>query len=391
MRSTCGRVRLGFLAILVLGSHSRLAAQTVLDFDALRDGEAIGGFYSGGFGSMGSGPGPGLGVSITPATVRLGSEAGGSGTFTVAPSPSGALLVSGIAVVNVVDGFTDGASFAYFNPLATTEVRIFDGPNLSGRILSNTYLPASPLLSDGEPMGSSSRFLLATLRFSGVARSVGIVSRGQGGVYLDDLTLGEPPVAVRPRYTLLDLGPAGNTLRLASSPHLNQLGQVFVQTESSRGRASRVVFWDPAIEGSVDLGSFGGLETVGSDINQAGQVVGWSSLPDRTACAFIWELKTGLRPLGSLGGRHSMAAGINDAGQVVGSGSPASGTDPWHAFVWQDGVMTDLNDLDIANRDAWLLERADSINNHGVIVGSGLVPVDGRFVRRYFALTPSRQ
>ena len=47
--------------------------------------------------------------------------------------------------------------------------------------------------------------------------------------------------------------------------------------------------------------------------------------------------------LGTLGGPDSRAVAINDLGQVIGWGAAASGET--HAFLWEDGVMTDLGPL----------------------------------------------
>ena len=47
--------------------------------------------------------------------------------------------------------------------------------------------------------------------------------------------------------------------------------------------------------------------------------------------------------LGTLGGATSVALGINNLGQVVGGADLATGFR--HAFLWDDGVMTDLGTL----------------------------------------------
>lgn len=67
-------------------------------------------------------------------------------------------------------------------------------------------------------------------------------------------------------------------------------------------------------------------------------------------------------PLGTLGGLTSNAQGVNSLGMVVGT-SDVPG-DTRHAFVWQDGVMTDLGTLEGGNYSGAL-----SINDAGTIVG----------------------
>lgn len=66
--------------------------------------------------------------------------------------------------------------------------------------------------------------------------------------------------------------------------------------------------------------------------------------------------------LGTLGGAGASAYGVNDIGMVVGASLTESSE--LHAFVWEDGVMTDLGTL--AGGDA---SEAFSVNNSGVIVG----------------------
>jgi probable HAF family extracellular repeat protein len=73
-----------------------------------------------------------------------------------------------------------------------------------------------------------------------------------------------------------------------------------------------------------------------------------------------------VRSLGTLGGNSSHAFGINDPNMVVGS-SAIRGSLESHAFVWKNGVMTDLGTL-TGGRGS----TARAINNDGVIVGSSL-------------------
>jgi probable HAF family extracellular repeat protein len=106
-----------------------------------------------------------------------------------------------------------------------------------------------------------------------------------------------------------------------------------------------------------DVGE-GGAAT---SINDAGQVVGWFRRPDDALIAFIWQNGVSTN-LGSLGGFETQAFDINDLGQVVGAGETSF--DKIRAFRWQNGVMRNLGSL--GGRDS----RAFAINNNGHIVGS---------------------
>ncbi len=68
-------------------------------------------------------------------------------------------------------------------------------------------------------------------------------------------------------------------------------------------------------------------------------------------------------------GLNSFAYGINNTGAVVGSSQAANGES--HEFLYQDGVLYDLNLL-MGDSSGWQLQWAYDINYEGQIVGSGL-------------------
>lgn len=126
---------------------------------------------------------------------------------------------------------------------------------------------------------------------------------------------------------------------------------------------------------AINLGNLGGKTgqaggNIANNINNLGQVIGTSDLPGDTAYhAFLWNKATGMQDLGTLSGDvDSQAVGINDRGVVVGGSIDASGNS--RAFVWQRGVMTDLNTLTTNSRLYLIFGCA--INADGTITGLGL-------------------
>ncbi|MEN3337701.1 MAG: hypothetical protein V7647_1377 [Acidobacteriota bacterium] len=149
---------------------------------------------------------------------------------------------------------------------------------------------------------------------------------------------------------------------------------------STAGNATVHAFW---YSGGVttDLGSLGtASEALG--LNDAGQVVGRSTLPSGVRHAFLYSDGV-MRDLGTLGGPNSEAAGINYSGstRIVGTSDVAGGGT--HAFVYENGTMTDLNSR-LPAGSGWVLEAATAINDSGEIVGWG--QVNGQ--RHGFRLTP---
>ncbi len=104
-------------------------------------------------------------------------------------------------------------------------------------------------------------------------------------------------------------------------------------------------------------------------INEAGDVVGFSDPPGDEdgsfiAHAFLWTRAGGIQDLGTLPGDEiSEALGINAQRQVVGVSCGAI----CRAFIWQNGVMQNLNDIVPGGSD--LLVSARDINDAGEITG----------------------
>src|ERR1700680_4331750 len=125
--------------------------------------------------------------------------------------------------------------------------------------------------------------------------------------------------------------------------------------------------------------SFGGVVTV-SGISEPSEEM--SAQPCRQYDAVLWRRGHSIRNLGTFGGNVSTAVSVNNLGQVVGGGTNktidqyAAGLGPcwslncwpsatqWRAYLWQNGVMTDLGTLGTGN-DA----VAGLVNANGQIAG----------------------
>jgi probable HAF family extracellular repeat protein len=122
-----------------------------------------------------------------------------------------------------------------------------------------------------------------------------------------------------------------------------------------------------------DLGSLGGLGapgdfTVGfsvevNSLNARGEVVGTSPLAgDQTYHAVLWN--GSLLDLGTLGGNNSRGWWVSDSGLVVGNADVSPQSTYHHAFLWKDGVMTDLRTL-----GSCFNSTAFAVNSSGQAVG----------------------
>jgi probable HAF family extracellular repeat protein len=154
-----------------------------------------------------------------------------------------------------------------------------------------------------------------------------------------------------------------------------------------RFSARHAVRWEHGRVTDIDnLG--GGAWHTPMAVSRRGLVVGFSNLPGDTggrfnAHAFLWTKRDGITDLGTLpGDTTSQVLGVNARCQVVGLSCGARGC---RAFLWQHGVMHDLNTL-VAHGHAGHLSSANDINDAGVITGEALDPQTGH--SRAFTATP---
>ena len=173
------------------------------------------------------------------------------------------------------------------------------------------------------PTPPSPAFRCALLAVAVVFGAAG--ARGQGGF-----------------YQITDLGALGAP---ADKPNaLNRAG-VAVGTRSMPGRDgpfSRAFIHTNAFH---ELGPPSAV-TFASDLNELGDTVGWSRLPQaggrQVDRAVLWQKGNHIE-LGTLGGTNSRAFGINERVDITGTAQTTNGA--FHAFLWRQGKLEDLGTL----------------------------------------------
>jgi probable HAF family extracellular repeat protein len=225
------------------------------------------------------------------------------------------------------------------------------------------------------------------------------------------------------RGVMQDLGTLGGTG--SGTYAINERGQVVglstINSISNPGTGMPTIdpfFWDG--HKMVDIGSLGGTYGVAYAVNNRGQVTGVSHVSDESQHAFFWPGRDGkIVDLGTLGGTRSEAKAINDKGDVTGAARLPGDTGPhavlWrnggivdlgvipgdlcaegmslnsrpqvvgfsnqagcpgqhsHGFLWEHGVLFDLNRL-IVNRTALQVIEGGFINERGEIAGNAVTP-----------------
>ena len=145
-----------------------------------------------------------------------------------------------------------------------------------------------------------------------------------------------------------------------------------------RATAKHAVLWN--------RGQITEIPNIGGDkwntpmaINQRGDIVGFLGQagddPDNPRLrAFLWTRERGTLNLGTLpGDDYSEARGINERRQVVGVSCVDPSLVSCRAFLWENGVMSDLNDLAPTTPGGAVLINGQDINDAGVITGRAFI------------------
>src|SRR5688500_1395573 len=182
-----------------------------------------------------------------------------------------------------------------------------------------------------------------------------------------------------PRTVLGHLG--GGSTRPAD---INNAGQI-VGTSNTTAGPGHAFLWEYGL--MTNLGVLEGDEDSGaSAINADGVIVGTSGRLDMDSAAiytpFIYE--NGVMRAIVVQSSEAYATDINDAGVVVGIMRAGGTSSPYHAWIYADGIVTNLNSL-IPSGSGLHLAYANAINNNGEIVG---LAYDARGKAHGFLLTP---
>jgi probable HAF family extracellular repeat protein len=257
-------------------------------------------------------------VSVDP--VCLSGGAGASGTLTLnAAAPSGGIVVS----------------LASAQPDAAT-------------------VPATVTVSAGS---TSAMFAIQTATVS-VTTSVTITATFHGS---RSAVLRVMPAYTLPTYSVTDLGTLGGESSIARA--INNAGQI-VGEAALPDRHRRAFVWQGGA--MTNLGVLPSqLDSFGWAINSTGQVAGYST--NGSLGRAYWWAGGPLIDLGTFAGLGNIQAkGINASGMIVGSAT-AIGIFPYHAFVWQNGIFTELPPLPGVAAGYTL---ANAINDAGQVVGN---------------------
>jgi len=259
--------------------------------------------------------------------------------------------------------------------------------NVHGVVVGHSHLPSAELRgfiwteggTDGVP-GNPEMRELGTLGGS-ESQALGINDSGHVTGY-GETTKGAHAFIYRDGG-MVDIGDSIGGLPYSFGFAINELDHVVGAAYRADGIISAAFLYDG--QTGLLLGDLGGGESFALDLNDADHVVGYSLLGNHLYEHAFHYWAGNMEDLGTLGGGYSYAFAINTANKIVGGSfiDPQNAT--YHAFIWSDGTMENLNAMLDASGEGWVLIEARAINDQGQIAGEG--ELDGE--RRAFLLTPN--
>jgi probable HAF family extracellular repeat protein len=303
-----------------------------------------------------------LGIDVSPTDINnagtiVGSRKTNTGTVAFRRPYGGPLEdINGATVANAVNeydqitGNTPKGAFLLDGNLSEWAGYGGYGINEAGQISGNQQLK-NPYRSTPLPLDPA---IYTPNKWDNLGIAT-VYSRGtRQGVYADLYVLNDIndtgfAVGSRSRYGLAGSSsilttPAFNAVTYLSTPNggsakaINNQNMIVGTTgsNSSAGQYAHAYLYDYSADSLLDLGTLnGGLTSSAADINESSQVVGTSWLVTQLTSLYDPTL--------------------------------------YHAFLWENGQMTDLNDATIEGNSGWILTAATAINDSGDIVGSGLL------------------
>lgn len=157
---------------------------------------------------------------------------------------------------------------------------------------------------------------------------------------------------------------------------INDLGQVTGASSTASGLTHPYLWTNGKM---TDLGTLpGGNNTwdwnSGEAVNNSGEVVGWG-YGNSGFQAILWSHGQ-IKDLGDLGGGLSQAFGINDLGQITGQAYITGGIGA-DAFLYDNGVMQDLGTISSPSGGNGQYAYGLAINDSGVVVGESTYQING--------------
>jgi probable HAF family extracellular repeat protein len=194
---------------------------------------------------------------------------------------------------------------------------------------------------------------------------------------------------------LVDLGVALDDTNYSIGDAFNNKDEVAGRSGSLGGVDSAMVLWKNGV-----IQKLGMLSTAQGfnppfpiAINDKSQITGWEQFDAGGSHAFLWS-NGNLTDLGGLGVDESgyistYPTALNNNGQVVGNSSYSEGgvAKGFHAFIYQNKILTDLNTL-LPLGSGWVLENALAINDKGQITVYGTYAQGVESYKGYALLSP---